>query len=78
MSGVPAGGFKMMANKTAPRKQVKPMRRSGRRSQRDLAALAWYHAGSVDLSLLPREELVALYLRCVQALASAPEEEEIG
>ncbi len=76
MSNVPAGGFKMTANKTAARKQVKPMRRSGRRSQRDLAALACYHAESVDLSLLPRDELVSLYLRCVQALASSPEEEE--
>ena len=82
MSGVPAGGFKMghkgaNANKTG-RKLVKPIKRTHGRSQRDLVLLATYQAESVNLSLLPREALVDLYLRCVQALASAPADEEIG
>ena len=73
MSNVPAGGFKMMANKRAR----KPIKRAQRKTSLDDVALAIYHAESVDVSLLTREALVALYIRCVQALASAPEEEEI-
>ena len=59
-----------MANKTAR----KPIRSATRKAQRSALALAAFHAESVDVSLLDRETLVDLYLRCVAGLAAWPED----